>query len=56
MTKGVLSKLNHVGEWLRSKERKHKKSMGVKEEDGDKAVYKVVFDKLRVRGIALKVT
>jgi hypothetical protein len=56
MAKGVLSKLNQVGEWLRSKEGKHKKSMGVKGEDGDKAVYKVVFDKLRVRGIALKVT
>jgi hypothetical protein len=37
-----------VGEWLRSKEGKYKKSMGVKGEDGDKAVYKVVFDKLRV--------
>jgi hypothetical protein len=30
--------------------------MGVKGEDGDKAVYKVVFDKFRVRGITLKVT
>ncbi len=34
MPKGVLSKLNQVGEWLRSNEGKHKKSMGVKGEDG----------------------
>jgi hypothetical protein len=48
VAKGVLSKLNQVGIQLRSKEGKHKKSMGVKGEDGDKAVYKLVFDKLRV--------
>jgi hypothetical protein len=46
MAKGVLSKLNQVGEQLRSKEGNIKKSMGVKGEDGDKAVYKVVFEKI----------
>ncbi len=38
VAKGMLGKLNQVGEWLRSKEGKHKKSMSVKGKDGDKAV------------------